>query len=253
MTVDFLYKYARLNQYSEASFTTATIWLSPPSQLNDPFECRPWLTFDATQEQIVASLARTLLRRYSNLTPEEVHARALQMFLTKKPTLDWEQTRGGMIKKFSERIGLYCMSQVSNSILMWSHYAQDHLGYCLQFEATDFTPVFGGAQQVRYAEDLPSVDIFTTPTEDQVDRIFTTKFVGWSYEQEWRLIDHERGPGRRDYPAELLKGVIFGLRMPQEDRVQIRNWLEKRGHPVKLYEAIQDQRRFAIEVREVDA
>jgi len=253
MTVEFLYKYGRLNEHSEALFTTATIWLSSPSQLNDPFECRPWLTFNGTQEQIVASLSRTLIRRYPNATPEEAHAAALQMFLAKKPTLDWEQTRRGMIRQFSERIGLYCMSQVSNSILMWSHYACDHQGYCLQFEATDFAPVFGGAQQVRYAVDLPSVDIFNTPTEDQVDQIFTTKFVGWSYEQEWRLIDHDRGPGLRDYPPELLKGVIFGLRMPQERRVQIRKWLEKRGHPVKLYEAVQDERRFAIEVREVDA
>ena len=100
------------------------------------------------------------------------------MFLAKEPKLDWEQTRRGMIKRFSERIGLYCLSQVNNSILMWSHYAQDHQGYCLQFEATDFTPAFGAEQQVRYAEDLPSVDIFT-PTEDQVDQIFTTKFSGW--------------------------------------------------------------------------
>jgi hypothetical protein len=253
MAIEFLYKYGRLNEHSEALFTTGTIWLSPPSQLNDPFECRPWLTFNGSPGQIVASLTRTLIRRHPILTPEEARARALQMLFAKKATLDWEQTRRGMIRRFSERIGLYCMSQVPDSILMWSHYARDHQGYCLQFEATDFTPVFGGAQQVKYTEDLPSVDIFNTPIEDQVDQIFTTKFVGWSYEQEWRLIDHDRGPGLRDYPTALLKGVIFGLRMSQEGKGKIRNWLEKRGHPVKLHEAIQDERRFAIEVREVDA
>ena len=178
MTIDSLYKYGRLNKYSEALFATPTIWFSAPSQLNDPFECRPWLIFNGTQDQIVASLTRTLMRRNPILTDEQARAQALTMFLAKEPTLDWEQTRRGMIKRFSERIALYCLSQVNNSILMWSHYAQDHQGYCLQFEATDFTPVFGAAQQVRYAEDLPSVDIFT-PTEDQVDQIFTTKFSGW--------------------------------------------------------------------------
>ena len=170
MTIDSLYKYGRLNKYSEALFATPTIWFSAPSQLNDPFECRPWLIFNGTQDQIVASLTRTLMRRNPILTDEQARAQALTMFLAKEPTLDWEQTRRG--------IGLYCLSPVNNSILMWSHYAQDHQGYCLQFEATDFTPVFGAAQQVRYAEDLPSVDIFT-PTEDQVDQIFTTKFSGW--------------------------------------------------------------------------
>jgi len=40
--------------------------------------------------------------------------------------------------------------------------------------------------------------------------------------------------------------------MPQDDRVRIRNWLEKREHPVRLYDTIQHERQFAIEVREVD-
>lgn len=254
MTIAFLYKYGRLNEHSEALFTTPTIWFSAPAQLNDPFECRPWLTFDGTPDQIVASLTRTLKRRHPELTHENAEAQAVSMFLSRRSdTPDWERTRRGMIARFSESIGLYCLSRVNNSILMWSHYAQDHRGYCLQFEATEFTPVFGRAQEVRYAEDLPVVNVFGPPSEDQVDQIFLTKFAGWSYEEEWRLIDHERGPSLREYPPELLKGVIFGLRMPSADRAKIGTWLKERPNPVRVLEAIQHERQFAIEVREVDA
>ena len=46
---------------------------------------------------------------------------------------------------------------------MWSHYGHDHRGYCLEFKATNNTPVFGRAQPVVYADDYPVVDYYNTP------------------------------------------------------------------------------------------
>lgn len=254
MAVEFLYKYGRLTEYSEALFTTPTIWFSAPAQLNDPFECRPCLTFEGTPEQIVESLTRSLERRHPEFTHETAKAHAVSMFLERSQKApNWEQMRQDMAARFAQRIGLYCLSKVNDSILMWSHYSQEHRGYCLQFGATDYTPVFGRAQEVRYATDFPVVDVFNTPIEDQANLIFLTKYIGWSYEKEWRIIDHQDGPGLREYPPELLRGVIFGLRMPAADRAKISSWLEKRGHPVRLFETVQHERQFAIVVREIDA
>jgi hypothetical protein len=133
-----------------------------------------------------------------------------------------------------------------------SHYAEDHRGYCLEFEATDNTPFFGYSQQVKYNTTFPVVDIFNTPKNEQVDQIFLTKFEGWSYEKEWRIIDHETGPGIRTYPPELLKGIIFGFRMPEADRRKIRAWVKKRGYVVKFYEAQRHDRQFEIVVNEIN-
>jgi len=135
---------------------------------------------------------------------------------------------------------------------MWSHYAENHRGYCLEFEATDHTPFFGAAQQVKYDADFPVVDFFNTPKEEQVDLIFLTKFVGWSYEEEWRIVDHEAGPSIREYPPELLRGVIFGLRMPEADRAKVRTWVKKRGHAVKFFEVQRHDRQFKVVVKEID-
>ena len=135
---------------------------------------------------------------------------------------------------------------------MWSHYSQDHQGYCLEFEATDSTPVFGEAQEVKYAAELPVVDSFNTPKDKQIDLVFLTKYVGWSYEEEWRIIDLEVGPGLHEYPAELLRGVIFGLRMPAVDRAKIRAWVQKRGPVVRFFEAVKNDPHFAIEVRQIE-
>ena len=254
MTVQVLYKYGSLNKHSEALFSTPTIWFSPPAQLNDPFECRPLLTFDGTSEQIVEFLGKEYRKRNPNLPPQNATARAVSIVLEGRH-LDpntWERVRQSVVTMLGHRIGLYCLSRNNNSILMWSHYSQNHRGYCLEFEATNTTPFFGEAQPVWYATDYPVVDFFNTPKEKQVDLIFLTKYVGWSYEEEWRIIDHGVGPGIHGYPANLLRGVIFGLRMPEDDRAKIRAWIQKRGHPVKFYEAVRSDRQFNIGIREIE-
>lgn len=254
MTVQVLYKYGSFNGYSEALFSTPEIRFSSPSELNDPFECCPWLTFNGTQNQLIEFHKRELWKRNPQLTPENAAAHAGSNFLDGRhrdpDTLN--RIRKRVHTMLARRIGLYCLSENNDSILMWSHYSHNHQGYCLEFEATNFTPVFGEAQRVNYASDYPVVDFFNTPNEEQVDLIFLTKYIGWSYEEEWRIIDHEAGPGAHAYPAELLRGVIFGLRMPEDERAKIRAWTKKRGHSVKFHEAIQSDRRFKIDVREVE-
>jgi hypothetical protein len=253
MTIEHLYKYGRLSEHSEALFSTPTVWFSAPSQLNDPFECRPWFTFEGSQDQIVQTLARAIQRQNTSISHNEVVANAVSIFLEgrHRDPETWKNLRQDVTTKLANEIGLYCMSESCDSILMWSHYAADHCGYCLRFEATAHTPFFGYSQRVRYSEDFPVVDFFNTPNDKQVDLIFLTKYRGWNYEREWRIIDHDSGPGLHEYPSELLTGIIFGIRMLDEDKDRIRSWASKRGSPVQFYQAIQDQKRFAIDLIEV--
>jgi len=253
MTVQSLFKYGKLNKHSEAVFSTPTVWFSPPAKLNDPFECRPWFTFEGTQEQIVQSMARGLRQYHPDLTANSATAHAISIFLEgrHRDPNTWEGLRQDAVKTLGNKIGLYCLSENNDSILMWSHYAEEHQGYCLEFEATAHTAFFGAAQKVKYNTDFPVVDFFNTPNEEQAELIFLTKFVGWSYEKEWRIVDHEVGPGIREYPPELLRAVIFGLYMPEADRAKIRAWVKKRGHAVKYFEAQRDDRQFKVVIKEI--
>lgn len=164
----------------------------------------------------------------------------------------WESMRNDVVAMLGHRIGLYCLSQRNDSILMWSHYSEDHKGYCLEFEATDQTPMFGAAQSVTYSDKYPVIDAIRTPNEEQVDLVFLTKFSEWKYEQEWRIVDHQRGPGTHEYPRELLKGVVFGINMPEADKVWIRDWVGRRGHPIKFYQAARSDHEFRVDIRDVE-
>ena len=252
MSVDVLYKYGWVNEHAESVFATPTIWFSSPSSLNDPFECRPWFTFDGSQGQIVDVLTRALRRNNPCLAPHDATAHAVSIFLEgrHRDPKTWENLRNDVVARLGEDIGLYCLTKTNDNILMWSHYAQNHQGYCLEFEATDFTPVFGESQEVTYAKEFPVVDFFNTPHDKQVDLTFLTKFIGWEYEEEYRVIDHEAGSGLHTYAPEFLRSVTFGMRMPETDRQKIRGWLKNRGHDVKTYEASIHERDFKVVITE---
>lgn len=252
MSVDVLFKYGSLNEYSESVFSTSTVWFSTPSALNDPFECRPWFTFNGTKAEIVDVLARVLRRCNPNMAPTDVTANAVSIFLEgrHRDPKTWENLRTDVVARLGKEIGLYCLTKGNDNILMWSHYAKNHEGYCLEFEATDSTPLFGESQQVLYAKDFPVVDFFNTPHDEQVDLIFLTKFIGWQYEEEYRVIDHKAGAGLHSYNPELLRSVTFGMRMPESSRQQIREWITNRGHDVQFYDASIDDREFKIVITE---
>lgn len=252
MSLERLYKYGRINEYSETLFSAAQVWFSSPSELNDPFECQPWITFNGDGNQIVSSLTRALQQSNPLMTPYSATAEAVAIYLQgrHRDPQTWENVRKEVLN-FENQISLYCLSQVPDSILMWSHYSDGHNGYCLEFEATDYTELFGEAQQVQYSEDYPTFDNFNTPRNEQIDLVFFTKYKGWCYEQEWRIIDHQHGRGLRSYPAELLRSVIFGLKTSDANKTRIREWLHRRGHAVRFCQAVRDERKFSIKIQEI--
>ncbi|WKN22001.1 DUF2971 domain-containing protein [Azotobacter vinelandii] len=253
MSIERLYKYGRINEYSEQVFSGSTIWQASAASLNDPFECTPSFVFTHEPDKIMAQLVRTLRKNNPSLTHDLAVAEATAIYLQgrhRNPAM-WEALWAELIHMYRHKVGLYCLTERNDSILMWSHYAADHAGYCLEFEATDYTPVFGAAQRVSYTDAYPEINLYNTPSEDKVALSFLTKFTDWSYEKEWRIIDHDAGPGSREYPSELLKSVIFGLRMKDEHKVLIKKWLGARRTPVRLYQAGQGKDRFEVTFTEV--
>ena len=251
MTVQHLYKYGTINEYSKCLFSTPSVWFSPPTQLNDPFECRPYFTFEGNRDQIIETLKRGLRRRYPASGNDDITATATSIYLEgrhRNPEI-WEGLRNHLLQYLTNNIGLYCLSSIPNDILMWSHYGCGHSGFCLKFEAADDTPFFGRAQKVQYSRDFPIID-FNTPIDKQVDLVLLTKYLGWCYEKEWRIIDHETGPGLKEYPSELLAGVIFGIKMPPENKNKIRDWINHGGRDVIFYQANLNEKKYAIEIQE---
>ena len=142
MSLTYLYKYGHIGKHSEELFSTPRVWFSRPAELNDPFECRPWFTFDGNRDEIIETLARVI--RKNKPEPDDAKAKALAEEWYKEgrhedPSLlvHFQESARWLL---AEKIGLHCLSESNDRIMMWSHYANDHRGFCMQFLATDSTP-----------------------------------------------------------------------------------------------------------------
>ena len=248
-----LYKYLAFSEYTESVVSTPRLWFSRPAQLNDPLECRPWFEFKYEGHQLVEQMARHLRRVNPSMTQDNATAHATGIYLEgrhRNPEM-WDSLRKELVARIAEEVGILCLSAVGESVLLWAHYANCHTGICLGFDWSEYTPFFGNAQKVEYDVDLPSVDIYNTSHEKQVDQIFLTKFLDWRYEQEWRVIDHDTGSGSRPYPAEMLKTITFGLNTSAHDRERVRDWASKRGHKVTFQECVMNERQFKLHACEI--
>ncbi|MFI3197596.1 MAG: DUF2971 domain-containing protein [Methylococcaceae bacterium] len=91
-------------------------------------------------------------------------------------------------KKIRESTAVCCFfSEQPNSALMWAHYADNHKGFCVEYEVIK-TPK--DLYEVKYSSKLPYFspsELLFSPRETFI-RIVTEKAMEWAYEKEYRII-----------------------------------------------------------------
>jgi len=138
---------------------------------------------------------------------------------------------------------------------MFSHYADEHRGVCLIFAPDHFTTLLnrwnvnvgGRIQRVIYYDRFPRFDEELEPA-----RIATAKHRDWSYEREYRLTTNWGYPsGLYTFKPEALTGVIFGVRMPDEEKEKIYKMAVDAGRTLKFYQANKKPSSYSLNIRPV--
>ena len=149
-------------------------------------------------------------------------------------------------KHITETIGVLCLSTQCDEILMWSHYANFHQGICLRFDANHH--YFANTHEVQYHTTRPRINPFRDTTIQMMDAALLAKAEQWQYEQEWRLIHYQLGPGIRKFPAEALTGIVLGARITTADEAKVRGWVEDRCFPTQLLRAVQSLTGYSLTI-----
>jgi hypothetical protein len=80
--------------------------------------------------------------------------------------------------------------------------------------------------------------------------VFATKPLEWQYEKERRLLtdatQHGKGPVLRPYPADAVKEIIVGERMPPAYREQLLEVIRSALGDVPVTTARRSMERYAI-------
>ncbi|MDP1929002.1 MAG: DUF2971 domain-containing protein [Thiobacillus sp.] len=168
--------------------------------------------------------------------------------------------------KMDEMLGALCLSEVPDSLLMWSHYAASHTGFVLEFDGrhTHFhekrqpQDEFRHLRRVLYRDNRPSGLLSELDATD----MFLVKSTQWSYEREWRILRSlsdadeviESGAMKTHlfrFPADALNTVIVGARSSKEFKELVRDVL--RGDPllrhVSMKVSVPDESHFVVHIR----
>lgn len=144
-------------------------------------------------------------------------------------------------------VSCFFEGNIQNS-LMWAHYANNHKGFCIEYELKESDPQIFNFNRVNYVSTLPEIyatELLFNPYET-VARVVYSKSIEWSYEKEWRYVEFyaEHGAdvvnGKNIYLPTKLKPtrIITGSRFRDNDKILIQNLkveAEKLGLDVVLY------------------
>jgi len=217
----YVYKYCSFSVNSISALAKGALWFSSPEQFNDPFEFRLRPPLDTIKANI-DSWGITM-------TEDELKQLGLDCLSIFNP-----------LKKDK---AVCCFSQEPDNILLWTHYGQEHRGFCLRFDVQKDIDFFTPLLPVIYKKEYAPAVLNEKPGEI-LEQLYQRKSIDWSYEKEVRVI--KDCPGLKAYRRESLIGVYFGCRTSTEDKETIRELLKT---DVKYYQIGLSESEYRLEVK----
>ncbi|MBY0453373.1 MAG: DUF2971 domain-containing protein [Burkholderiaceae bacterium] len=232
-----------------------TIYCSNPSNFNDPWDCKISWNTDYSNNQIGLEKLRCYLIK--NTTIDQIRTIETVNFITQNQfniKNHIENISNASHLSHEKTFRIYCLTTSPKDILMWSHYAKNHTGICLEFSTTN--DVFGSAWEVNYSTDHPVFHIY----DEEFDSILllTSKSTNWNYEKEWRIIAREKSmtketdhgslvsnSGIINLPRDSLKSIIVGC---NGDFDSVKKIVDEFSPGLPIKKAIKINGKYSIEI-----
>lgn len=256
------------------------IRFTQPGDFNDPFEFRPCIQRAASEEEVRTYVENNFekileedLAKYGALVPKAALKEILLKQKNKLPEI-FQFLEPQMLQKISplvdsllnQHVGVLCLSEVRDSLLMWGHYTDSHKGFVVGFDSNHpFFSMrkskhdeFGFLRRVSYQLQRPCVVLSDTTSPDW----FQTKSEQWAYEKEWRIVrvlsEAERRVDRTifpiylfNFPPDAVLEIIIGMRSTPAVITEIRS-LAAVFPRAKLLKAVEDPSNYNLIIDEID-
>jgi hypothetical protein len=222
------------------------IWCSDPTTFNDPWDCKPYFdpaflddpdTRAATAEALISTRGGgpelndvdEQMRTDPDLLKATMHGLSQEL-----------------VSFIASRWGIYCLSPDPDLALMWSHYARNHNGICLEFAVPNTK--FQLALQIQYQKEYPK-NLLHDMLRDPGSRstLLLVKSDDWSYEREFRLVCF-RSPDVAGSPLSMdgnylgigpadLTSIILGCQVEDRADAEIRKLVKDHAPNVRVRKA----------------
>jgi len=245
----FLYKYRCVSERSLKMLKEGKYYFAPAHSFNDPLDCAVEPIYELPPiDKIIEYQAKVLqdnegIGFQEALQKSQILKRLPQMELVKF----LRRIRDSIQNILRSEYGVLSLSAKNDNILMWSHYADYHKGFCIEFKRSPDNPL-GSTQPVEYVKEYPCFNYFDELPGAIAKRIILTKADDWSYEEEWRGIQKANNQVR--YTDDMITGIIFGLRMPDHHKREIHQIFNCSNHII-FYQAELMPRKFKLVIKQI--
>jgi Protein of unknown function (DUF2971) len=261
---NYLYKYGSFEKKEESIerlkdiLINHRVWFSSPSKLNDPFELRPAASFDLDSpgfrekyfKDMHALMRENGIHGYSK-REKDIQEKYTEL-TSKKLTLRKQY------RDYLANLGVYCLSENPDSLLMWAHYSYGHDGYRLKFDTTKWDEnEITNADAITYQAEYPEIDVWKlvyesvkTRSHDPVAneaagrKAVLIKSTEWTHEAEWRIIS--RAPGKFAFAPKSLIQIAFGCNTSQQTIEEVRTIIANRSEKIELIKMKLDEKNFKM-------
>ncbi|MCA4157718.1 DUF2971 domain-containing protein [Priestia megaterium] len=259
-----LYKYRSVDEYSIKNLRNDVMRFNPANKMNDPYDSALTLNKKVYREvaknELVNHLPQIMEKFNINMTENELNDIKRKGFfdiyrfvlshiseLTEDEESlirvadqrysslveDLDNRIKGLVELTQKLVHISCFSEKNDSMLMWSHYTNNHKGFCLEYNFIKsdnilFNPVISETlHPVIYRDELFDIAKYIE-TERLVGEEYLMYIIAyaamiksteWSYEREWRLIEipYQEVDGL-NLPFFLPESIYLGARINDEDK-----------------------------------
>jgi hypothetical protein len=257
--LNHLYKYTRFdrNSYYENLFENV-LYFPNITQLNDPFDSQVTIRYDlCTEAQLDAILERSIPNYDENNFEQKMKKKIAKDEFRLNPKLMEER----LFNFVQQRVGIFSLAESKDNLLLWSHYSDDHKGFCVEFDAVKLynllinvfiwqnvkTFIF----KVEYQDEFPIIIPTIDNDEERLKKQFLIKSKAWEYEQEWRILVLD-GTRENEIPEGVIKNIYLGLNAVEENEKICKALLKKYNPNVGLFKAQKKKNEFGLEFEKIN-
>lgn len=269
---DKVYKYRPFGVNTLRAITEAEVFYAKPSTFNDPLDCDPTIDVDIDRPHLERLLYRMIIKRTNE---DEARREIGRLRYYSSEYGDYRtdpkvesylmRTLASAIKRELDLElgdeGVLSLSATWKSGLMWSHYADEHRGICIEYDTRDQGHPRLKAVDYKGPRAIRTSDLYRWKVRDDAgakEQVFQTYFYTksneWKYEKEWRDVRDRNGV--TDAPFRIT-AILFGLRCNGSVIKSIVKLLN--DHPqIKIWQVLpKDEgfglRRYLVDRDEIDA
>ena len=237
------------------------VFPAAPEDFNDPYDCDFLIEDTFINSWTARSMIVTVLLKWFPLSIAEKHnimnakdlEKAIKAVMRKYRARACRITKEDLMKnvelevrKIKDAVSVACFSADNSSILMWSHYAANHTGFCIEYDMNSWygkryiKPVIYSDERHYIPGDFAD-NLTSNPGRAFMDAALF-KSPEWSYEKEWRLIMQRielinpqfKGTRPACFLKDYITAVYLGVKCSDNYRKQVYEHFKNTN--VKVYQ-----------------